>query len=116
MNALQLTIGRILLAASHCGQQTFDFIEEDQSSANVAGVGWHSFSVFPIPTSSETRSSSRQFPGVSRAAEHGHVHGQQSATFSSPDHPTQEIGRKPCGETALAECWSPATYRLPRQD
>jgi hypothetical protein len=27
-----------LLAASHCGQQTFDFIEEDQPSANAAIV------------------------------------------------------------------------------
>jgi hypothetical protein len=31
------------LAASHCGQQTFDFIEEDQPSANVAAIRQHSF-------------------------------------------------------------------------
>jgi len=52
MNALQLTIGRILLAASHCGQQTFDFIEEDQRSANAAVLRRHSFSTFPDMTCS----------------------------------------------------------------
>jgi len=36
MKTLQLKIGGTLLAASQCGQQTFDFIEEDESWANRA--------------------------------------------------------------------------------
>ena len=34
MNALQLRIGRTLLAASQCGQQTIDFTEETKIGAN----------------------------------------------------------------------------------
>lgn len=36
MNARQLRIGRTLLAAWYCWQQTFDFIEESAHSANAA--------------------------------------------------------------------------------
>jgi hypothetical protein len=33
---LQLRLGRTLLAASHCGQQTNNFIEETETRANIA--------------------------------------------------------------------------------
>jgi hypothetical protein len=36
MMTLQLRIGGTLLAASQCGQQTFDFIEEGERWANLA--------------------------------------------------------------------------------
>jgi len=38
MMTLQLRIGRTLLAASHCGQQTHDSIEETETRANIAAV------------------------------------------------------------------------------
>ena len=46
MNALQLEIGRTLIAASQCGQQTIDFIEEIEIRANDRGANFHNSTVF----------------------------------------------------------------------